>query len=1278
MVPSFTEKEKIVKMSGLGFGMNSARQALDRERAAQVIQRFVRGRMARSRVNTFRELPVEFDLSGRPITIVVVLTQIGNVETYLEDTRAFLVNRTLVRLEEYGRIPRNEIMQVRGFLQVLNTVNGASRIENGRTLLQDISLADMEELQEILVESNEDVTPEQVEWSFQIIWPDVVAGKCKRPSWWLVKTAADKKWCRLWNTPDDISCLAYSLVHSMYSRDKKLFDQKRNGLEKAKNLAFDLMKEMKWEVKVSLSGLAEFVKVYKTYTVVVLNETSFMSRPNQKYIGEDYEPKIIAGEHCKSSKLIYLYLHIGVREKHVVSVPEVLLLVKSFKSTNKFKWCFECHYAYNYQNIEHDHDGEDLRKEKIAEEKKCEKCNQTYIVGQHKGCPFSNCKWCSGTYMKRWNGGDEHRCICYVAERSEKNNSWSTERDPDGSLPALLVYDMETMIETVEIGQGQTNLIKEFLMADGKYIRGDDGFVKSTTTKYDAHKTNFVGCMDKHTKEMWLFCPNKDDPEDDPLERFVMHACYKYNKGNAVYAAHNGKGYDTVLLSHYLYKHMVDKTVNVLRNGRKILNMVVGIKHSRYTTSFIDSMCHLPGSLARLAKEMCPGIVAKGYFPHPFNLPINYDYVGPLPPREIFDNMGNMDLKAIKALDTWHAERSLEGDWVYWDEMTKYLKNDLVVQCSVLEVYMDVAKKVSGGMCPLKNITGPGFRHEMSLREVTKNLFDAHPEWEEMQKDNKTGFCAEITEAAMNETWATLKPQEYALCRKALRGGRTEVFNVLMELSQEELDAGIRIRHVDITSSYPFQQIHQRFPVGLPTRIIYDPFYAPCDNNQCIHSDSRTKCAHPERNRNPKDLPYIRKYSHEDQPTAEEILNEEWCGFVCITIQPCKMPIMIAGVYDHEKKKNIYTAEKIIEYCCPSIILLSLLNHGYKLIKVHAFHKYKLSESLFREDTMKLFVLKTLNSSAKPDDFDEYVEKYRQKFGDDFADELLNGGEWGFNPAVKQVMKILLNCGWGKHAQRPRLTRTFIFDEKKKENIKEMNVLLADCELGDKVVTDISNVGPGIRSFSIENRETTATNLHNTYLPAAAFVPAYGQLQLAEEMIRIEKGGDGSQRVLYCDTDSIIYKWYPERFGFYNVPEDEGMLGGWTREDPEEKGGIAGLVAAGPKTYCYKYFDGSFSSVKTKGVRIGHAMSDLVNYEIMKEHVQRKLDGRGAPSISVPQTNFIPKNNRIITTRNVKKIGLVLSEVKGDLKSDGRIVPFGYDTAPEPEIYIHNWPGFDF
>ena len=330
---------------------------------------------------------------------------------------------------------------------------------------------------------------------------------------------------------------------------------------------------------------------------------------------------------------------------------------------------------------------------------------------------------------------------------------------------------------------------------------------------------------------------------------------------------------------------------------------------------------------------------------------------------------------------------------------------------------------------------------------------------------------------------------------------------------------------------------------------------------------------------------------------------------------------------------------------------------------------------------MSRVVGKVKNSGPEPDDLEAFAQKYEEKFNQEFGDRFRDTrGTWGFNPALRQVMKIAANCGWGKHAQRIiQVTSEILNDEDDCVRIEEIVRNTAEQKYKIK---NLETVGEGKRLFEFLKQENTIKpDLHKIALDAAAFVPAYGRLQLWQQLDKLEKSNPGNvPRVVNMDTDSIYYKWYPG--DVYNIPEGE-LLGDWTRDDDPSKGGIMEFVGLGPKTYCYQHTDGSQSAPKTKGVRLGYSTQGIVNFDSFKAMAVQQLElveenygqskKRCAKPLGVPQTGFISKRGKMLTVRNLKKLGIDANEMKRDLNQNGFMYPFGYNDAPERIEPVGDW-----
>lgn len=245
--------------------------------------------------------------------------------------------------------------------------------------------------------------------------------------------------------------------------------------------------------------------------------------------------------------------------------------------------------------------------------------------------------------------------------------------------------------------------------------------------------------------------------------------------------------------------------------------------------------------------------------------------------------------------------------------------------------------------------------------------------------------------------------------------------------------------------------------------------------------------------------------------------------------------------------------------------------------------------------------------------------------------------------------KIKVNSMWGKHAERANMPTTSIFDMRKDRDQIDtlwMNILQGSTKF---LQATVLNKELGTLFYKTEARNAKV-DLHKGYLPAALMIPAYGRSQLWNQMHLL---GD---RVLMCDTDSIVYVYDPL---LYNVPTGD-MLGQWEEEDCS-KLGIEEFVGWGPKTYALKLADGT-EVVKAKGVSLNYATETLFNFDVMKTEVLKFINTGIMDSVFIPQFNFewtVVKDMHTVRSLKVARIN------KGDLKGvliGSYLYPFGYEN----------------
>ena len=137
--------------------------------------------------------------------------------------------------------------------------------------------------------------------------------------------------------------------------------------------------------------------------------------------------------------------------------------------------------------------------------------------------------------------------------------------------------------------------------------------------------------------------------------------------------------------------------------------------------------------------------------------------------------------------------------------------------------------------------------------------------------------------------------------------------------------------------------------------------------------------------------------------------------------------------------------------------------------------------------------------------------------------------------------------------------------------------------------------------YSEDVTEVTTVKIEGAWAPntrgnifIALFTTVIARLKLYEALDVLQ------QRVLYYDTDSVIYK---------SKPDDEKLpLGKFLGQFTDEISGdfIDEFGSAGPKSYSYRT-NANKTECKSKGLKNTHAVREVLNCESMLNHIQLEL-----------------------------------------------------------------------
>ena len=956
-----------------------------------------------------------------------------------------------------------------------------------------------------------------------------------------------------------------------------------------------LMKQLVWDADVTLAELKDFVDAYPTKKLVVIFPFAVVA--GAVYEGKDFV-KERTEEELKKDTIFLTYdsiqMHFGATR-----VPGLIIgaaVGKVGKRNETYKWCHHCDESYRYVHSEGTtpHECPDSRSYLLKKKSMiCPTCH-VIVTGRCYACRGRECRTCGSNY----ENNTFHTCLFMT--RSALNSHFENEEldvdvdDEDEFFkPAdndyrIIIADLESAMYRVE---STRQVITKFnFTEDGKY--DPDGFVELDEDGEPDTDIAIYGF--EHIEQRANLCYAEDGCDDSVKKMFKGENCLlefidwvtSYNDGKNIVLFHYGSGYDTRLIFSAAHKRYKTQLKAPIIRGTKFLELKIG------NAIFRDSILHIPGSLESLGKAFKPpGGLIKGNFPILFNTVEN---VG-----KVFDTVPDLEYFAIPkdkakydALVKWRDE--FEGPWDFDKEIAKYVIADVqVLKFVVMEFHRNVVKATGGS--PWYRATAPSFVHEYLKVQVTK-LMDL--------PDPKGPDYAAAVKDRVEDFWPILEPYEDSFARRCLRGGRTDVIQMKRVLTPEEIDRGCKILYIDVNSMYPGVQMSEQFPVGKPRIEIYDPRYVPCRKHEM---DQKCGCIMLWRSKFAK----FKYYTMDIQPTAEEILeDEDFFGFGCFTtIPPKDIPIALNVVFSEDEKKCLATLrdEDHVEKFETSETLKLMLANGYKLVKVHAFHRYKKAESLWKRAGFGDLIMEKMKVGGyAPESLAEreYLEAvYEERFG---MGELIRNSwdDWSPDKAKKIVYKVLINSAWGKHVQRLLMTECELFNFS--TDLARVYDFWENIQAGNYKFKNGTFLGANLVMNRFEKaRGTVKPDLHNCYSPAAIMVPEYGRLQLVKQLMKLPEP-------LYHDTDSVICFYDP--FNHEEI-ETSDILGDWGEEDVSVTG-IVEYCAMGPKTYALKMKDGS-TVVKAKGVNLNYATSDLVNFDVMMEIVDSYLEKRNPTVVRV-------------------------------------------------------------
>lgn len=238
------------------------------------------------------------------------------------------------------------------------------------------------------------------------------------------------------------------------------------------------------------------------------------------------------------------------------------------------------------------------------------------------------------------------------------------------------------------------------------------------------------------------------------------------------------------------------------------------------------------------------------------------------------------------------------------------------------------------------------------------------------------------------------------------------------------------------------------------------------------------------------------------------------------------------------------------------------------------------------------------------------------------------------NPINRALAKTFLNSLWGKFCQRAHTDHYSTI-----HGYAEFAQLWNDPHL-DRRKVSFRHLSHGTwkvkyHLFSDFAKENPRYNIF-----VAAKVTESARCILHRQMLKI-----GPERILYCDTDSIMFLW-PKT----GEKLDAHGLGKWVDEYPRQR--IKRLYALAPKFYYLEFEDDAL--LKSKGIMMNHTNRALLHGKSLgKQLLELMYPRTDDQDRKLPFQGFIPMRNMLMgihTTSTEFEYGTMLTKETNDKK----------------------------
>ena len=480
----------------------------------------------------------------------------------------------------------------------------------------------------------------------------------------------------------------------------------------------------------------------------------------------------------------------------------------------------------------------------------------------------------------------------------------------------------------------------------------------------------------------------------------------------------------------------------------------------------------------------------------------------------------------------------------------------------------------------------------------------------------------EDTSSAASTFVKTLTLADPLQPREAFLGGRTGAVALYAHADESKEE---QINYLDVTSLYPWVNKTATYPIGHP-EIITNPGHLDIGEYfgvALVDILPPTGLFHPV-------LP-VRSGGKLTFPLCAACVREEQAKPFLERRSSC--------AHSNEARTLRGT------WCTPEIE--KALSKGYTLLKIHeVWHFPNTREGLFAGYVNTWLKLKQESAGWCTDEAtkQQYIRQYKEREGIELDPNMVRK-----NPGRKATAKLMLNSFWGKFGER--------------QNKPTTEAVYSPADLYSKLISPVVEVShlrfctDDVLEIVYTRHKDDATPSNKVNIFVAAFTTCWACLKLYSYLDIL------GERVLYYDTDSVIYRQLP---GQVTIPVGD-FLGDMTNElDGEDH--IVEFVSGGAKNYGY-LTKGGKKECKVRGFTLNVRGRASLNYQVMKANILAELDH----PLDQRRVVRVVNPNHFKRDQASKKIGLVEQTKQYGLVFDKHVVdpgtkvsvPFGYSRVGE-------------